>query len=215
MHLDNGTAEWSADAHRGKCIYACSNCSSRLLSLILCSEGTSTLHHTITSEDTKMTVRCCCLQFCYLPTPHTHFSQYSLHCPHHLISSHPPPSLLLLPPSPPSRPPPPPSHPPPPPSPSPHTHQVTIFITQAVLVGSIAQHFSLSSPSAEERRGVYIRAGALAAVTFLLSIVHTHNLHTGYLMGIRLRIITTSAIFQKVRIALMYFTIPSSMSLNN
>ena len=76
--------------------------------------------------------------------------------------------------------------------------QVSLQVVQSVFVGYIAEYFSFVEPTDDQFRDVCLFSLGLVLAGLLVSFVHAYGFHMGYRSSMDARIITTSAIYQKV-----------------
>ena len=78
--------------------------------------------------------------------------------------------------------------------------QVILQVVQSVFVGYIAEYFSFVEPTDEQFRDVCLFSLGLVLSGLLVSFIHTYGYFMGFKLSMDVRIITTSAIYQKVRV---------------
>ena len=71
-------------------------------------------------------------------------------------------------------------------------------VVQSVLVGYIAEYFSYEDPTSEQARDACLFCLGLLLSGCGVFFIHAHGFHMGYRTGMDVRVITTSAIYQKV-----------------
>ena len=76
--------------------------------------------------------------------------------------------------------------------------QVILQVVQSVFVGYIAEYFSYVEPTDDQFRDVCLFSLGLVLTGLLVSFVHAYGFHMGFRSSMDARIITTSAIYQKV-----------------
>ena len=78
--------------------------------------------------------------------------------------------------------------------------QVSLQVVQSVFVGYIAEYFSYVEPTDDQFRDVCLFSLGLVLTGLLASFVHAYGFFIGYRAGMDARIITTSAIYEKVHV---------------
>ena len=76
--------------------------------------------------------------------------------------------------------------------------QVILQVVQSVFVGYIAEYFSYVEPTKDQFRDVCLFSLGLVLTGLFVSFVHAYGFHMGFRSSMDARIITTSAIYQKV-----------------
>jgi ATP-binding cassette subfamily C (CFTR/MRP) protein 4 len=75
---------------------------------------------------------------------------------------------------------------------------MTSLTCQSLLVGYLASYFTITNPSYEETRNAYLFATGLSLISFFLVAMNAMDGITGYKMSMHVRVITSSAIYQKI-----------------
>ena len=78
--------------------------------------------------------------------------------------------------------------------------QVSLQVVQSMFVGYIAEYFSYVEPTKEQFRDVCLFSLGLVLTGLLVSFVHAYGFYMGFRSSMDARIITTSAIYQKVHV---------------
>ena len=79
--------------------------------------------------------------------------------------------------------------------------QIALVVSQSVFLGFVVEYIFTEGPSDEQIRNVYLYATGLSLCALGLPFVYAHGCCLrAYMIGMDTRIITTSAIFQKVTI---------------
>ena len=65
------------------------------------------------------------------------------------------------------------------------------------IIGSLADYFTLGSPSSDHTRNTYFYALGLVLVSFITVLVGAFNYHASYMLGMFTRITMTSAVYKK------------------
>ena len=84
--------------------------------------------------------------------------------------------------------------------------QVGLQVVQSVFVGYIAEYFSFVEPTNDQFRDVCLFSLGLVLTGLLVSFVHAYGFHMGFRESMDARIITISAIYQKVHVLCLYYS---------
>ena len=76
--------------------------------------------------------------------------------------------------------------------------QLSLQVVQSVFVGYIAEYFSFVEPTNEQFRDVCLFSLGLVFFGLVVLFLHAYGFHIGYRASMDVRILTTSAIYQKV-----------------
>ena len=71
-------------------------------------------------------------------------------------------------------------------------------MSESVFLGFVVEYIFTEDPSDDQIRDAYLYATGLALCALTLPFVNAHGFLRAYMIGMDTRIITTSAIFQKV-----------------
>ncbi len=73
-----------------------------------------------------------------------------------------------------------------------------LFVAQGIVLGHITDYFTIDNPTTADTQRVYLFALIMAMLSALLVTNNSANAYIGIKMGMLLRIVCTSAIYQKV-----------------
>ena len=81
--------------------------------------------------------------------------------------------------------------------------QVILLTVQSVLLGSLTDYFALNSPNSSETRDAYLLALGVSLIAMFTVVAVGTASYCGYKLGMLVRIICTSAIYEKVLIIMI------------
>uniref|UniRef100_A0A1X7VQK3 Uncharacterized protein n=1 Tax=Amphimedon queenslandica TaxID=400682 RepID=A0A1X7VQK3_AMPQE len=76
--------------------------------------------------------------------------------------------------------------------------EVSGFVCQSELIGSLAEYLVLDSPSEAETRDAYLYAFGLTLLSFFIVFIHAIAFYYGHILGMHTRIVFSSALYQKI-----------------
>ena len=76
--------------------------------------------------------------------------------------------------------------------------QISLLVGQSIVLGYLSDYFVLDSPSTTDTRNAYLYATGMVIVPFGTMFFATYQFHNAVMSGMTVRLIASSAIYQKV-----------------
>jgi ATP-binding cassette subfamily C (CFTR/MRP) protein 4 len=76
--------------------------------------------------------------------------------------------------------------------------EVALQVGQSVVLGYLANYFTIEDPTSDDTRDAYLLAGGLVAMAFVITLLHGHGFLVGQKVGMISRVMCTNAIYQKI-----------------
>ena len=76
--------------------------------------------------------------------------------------------------------------------------KVILLVAQSVFLGYISEYFFIDSPTPDQTRDAYLFSLGVALASVAVAFVHAHGFQMGFRSSMDVRIVATSAIYQKV-----------------
>jgi ATP-binding cassette subfamily C (CFTR/MRP) protein 4 len=76
--------------------------------------------------------------------------------------------------------------------------EVALQVGQSVVLGYLANYFTISDPTPEVTRDAYLYAAGLVSMSLFVTVIHGHGFLVGQKAGMMARVMCTNAIYQKV-----------------
>jgi ATP-binding cassette subfamily C (CFTR/MRP) protein 4 len=76
--------------------------------------------------------------------------------------------------------------------------EVALQVGQSVVLGYLANYFTIEDPTSDDTRDAYLLAGGLVAMAFVITLLHGHGFLIGQKVGMMSRVMCTNAIYQKI-----------------
>ena len=76
--------------------------------------------------------------------------------------------------------------------------QITLLVTQSILIGFVTDYFAVDSPNATDTRNAYLYATGVVIAPLCITFCGTWQFYNAAMSGMIIRLIASSAIYKKV-----------------